>query len=387
MEAVGRLAGGVAHDFNNLLTVIRGYAELLAPSLDSDPNGREEIAEILRAAERAATLTGQLLAFSRRQTLEMHPLDLRAAVADTEKMLRRLIGEDIRLEVALPPALGRVNADRGQIEQVLLNLAVNARDAMPDGGPLRIALFETVVEKPLAAADGPIPPGRYVVLAVADKGTGMDSETRAHAFEPFYTTKEKGKGTGLGLSTVFGIVKQSGGHIRLTSAPGAGATFELYFPRAGDEDGEEAPVRAGERGGTETILIAEDEAGVRDLAARFLARWGYRILTAESGPAALARAGTETRPIDLLLTDLVMPGMSGAALARSLAAKRPGLKILFMSGYPHDVLAESPSPPPPLLRKPFTEADLVRQVREALDGPPSVFASPPGDPGRDDAPG
>ncbi len=387
MEAVGRLAGGIAHDFNNLLTVIRGYGELLAPSLEADPERREEIAEILRAAERAATLTGQLLAFSRRQTLEMHPLDLRAAVADTEKMLRRLIGEDIRLEVALPPTLGRVNADSGQIEQVLMNLAVNARDAMPDGGPLRIALFETVVEKPLPAVAEPVPPGTYVVLAVADKGSGMTAETIAHAFEPFYTTKEKGKGTGLGLSTVFGIVKQSGGHIRVTSVPRAGTTFELFFPRAGEEDGEAIPVREKERGGSETILVAEDEAGVRDLAARFLARWGYRILTAESGPAALARAGAEPGPIDLLLTDLVMPGMSGAALARSLGAQRPGLRVLFMSGYPHEVLADAPSPAPPLLRKPFTEADLVRYVRDAIDGPPpSGFAPTAADPGAGRAP-
>ena len=373
MEAVGRLAGGVAHDFNNLLTVIRGYAELLAPALEPDPDRHEEIAEILKAAERATTLTGQLLAFSRRQTLEMRPIDLRAVVTDTEKMLRRLIGEDISLEVSLPPSLGTVNADRGQIEQVLLNLAVNARDAMPHGGPLRIALYETAIEEPFAAADGPVPPGPYVVLAVADEGSGMSPDTLAHAFEPFYTTKEKGRGTGLGLSTVFGIVKQSGGYILARSAVGAGTTLELYFPRAGAEDAKAAPVGTGERGGSETILVAEDEAGVRDLAGRFLARWGYRILSAESGPAALARARAERGPIDLLLTDLVMPGMSGVELTRALAAERPGLKVLLMSGYSHDVLADFPSPAPPLLRKPFTESDLVRHVRAALDG-----AAPPG---------
>lgn len=382
MEAVGRLAGGVAHDFNNLLTVIRGYAELLAPALEKDPDTREEITEILRAAERAGTLTGQLLAFSRRQTLEMRPLDLRAAVTDTEKMLRRLIGEDIRLEVALPPALGRVNADRGQIEQVLMNLAVNARDAMPDGGPLRISLSETTVEQPLSAASGTVPPGRYVVLEVADEGIGMTPETLEHAFEPFYTTKAKGKGTGLGLATVYGIVKQSGGHVRVTSAPGEGTTIDLYFPRAGEEDGETPSARAAQRGGPETILITEDEAGVRDVAARFLARWGYRILTAESGASALALAEAEPGPIDLLLTDLVMPGMSGADLARALGARRAGLRVLFMSGYSHDVLERSPPPgaAPPLLRKPFTEADLVRGVREALDAPDADRPGAPGGP-------
>jgi signal transduction histidine kinase/CheY-like chemotaxis protein len=379
MEAVGRLAGGIAHDFNNLLTVIRGYGELLAADLEGDAPKCEELGEILRAAERASGLTRQLLAFSRRQTFEMQALDLGEAVAETERMLRRLIGEDIRLEVDRPPRIGTIRADRGQIEQVILNLAVNARDAMPHGGALRIALSETAVVTTLPSIDGGVPPGLYVVLTVADAGCGMSRETLEHAFEPFFTTKETGKGTGLGLSTVFGIVKQSGGHLRVTTAPGAGATFDLFFPRDDEAGTAPAPAGAAGHGGAETILVAEDEPSVRDLAGRMLAGHGYRILLAAGGDAALAQAEAAER-VDLLLTDLVMPGMSGAELADRLSTLRPGLRVLFMSGYPHDVLADFgvSAADVNLLRKPFTDAELSRRVRETLDGPAPSGLAPSG---------
>ncbi len=370
MEAVGRLAGGVAHDFNNLLTVIRGYGELLAADLEADAPRREELGEILRAADRATGLTRQLLAFSRRQAFEMQALDLGDVVADTEKMLRRLIGEDIHLAVSRPPRPAPVRADRGQIEQVLLNLAVNARDAMPLGGPLAISVSERTVLSALPSTDGGVAPGVYVVLTVADAGCGMSPETLEHAFEPFFTTKETGKGTGLGLSTVFGIVKQSGGHLRVTSAPRAGSTFELFFPRVEEADDTPAPPDGAERGGPETVLVAEDETAVRDLAVRMLVARGYHVVPASSAAEALTRAEA-AGTIDLLLTDLVMPGMSGAALAERLVGRRPGLRVLFMSGYPHDVLSQFgvSATEVPLLRKPFTETDLARRVREALDGP------------------
>jgi len=370
MEAVGRLAGGIAHDFNNLLTVIRGYGELLAAGLEADDARREELAEILKAAERATDLTRQLLAFSRRQTLEMQALDLGVVAGNAEKMLRRLIGEDVRLTFSAAPDAGLVRADRGQIEQALMNLVVNARDAMPDGGPLAIRVFETAAVTALPSVDGGIPPGRYVVLSVADKGGGMTKETLEHAFEPFFTTKETGRGTGLGLSTVFGIVRQSGGHIRVASAPGAGTTFELYFPRVEETDAPPAPADARERGGAETILLVEDESSVRELAARILRKRGYHVLTAAGGDEALAAAaGPGT--IDLLLTDLVMPGMNGAELTNRLLGLRPGLRVLFMSGYPGDVLSRYglSGSSLPLLTKPFDEAELSRRVREALDAP------------------
>ena len=368
MEAVGRLAGGVAHDFNNLLTVIRGYGELLAADLEADAPRREELGEILRAADRATGLTRQLLAFSRRQAFEMQALDLGDVVADTEKMLRRLIGEDIHLAVSRPPRPAPVRADRGQIEQVLLNLAVNARDAMPLGGPLAISVSERTVLSALPSTDGGVAPGVYVVLTVADAGCGMSPETLEHAFEPFFTTKETGKGTGLGLSTVFGIVKQSGGHLRVTSAPRAGSTFELFFPRVEEADDTPAPPDGAERGGPETVLVAEDETAVRDLAVRMLVARGYHVVPASSAAEALTRAEA-AGTIDLLLTDLVMPGMSGAALAERLVGRRPGLRVLFMSGYPHDVLSSSSACPrrrSRFLRKPFSPRMLLDKVREIL---------------------
>ncbi|MFI5180978.1 MAG: PAS domain S-box protein [Thermoanaerobaculia bacterium] len=369
MEAVGRLAGGVAHDFNNLLTVIQGYGELLSASLSEDPARQEQMAEIVKAADRAATLTRQLLAFSRRQALEIRLFDLGTVVSETEKMLRRLIGEDIELVVGTPGEPALVKADPGQIEQVLMNLAVNSRDAMPAGGRLNVQVSEVHLGEALAASPEPVPAGRYVVLMVGDDGMGMDAETLAHVFEPFFTTKEKGKGTGLGMATVYGIVKQSGGYIAAASATGEGATFWIYLPRAeGDAAPKQEAVAIG-TGGAETILLVEDEQAVRELTCRLLEGRGYRVLSAESGSEALVRLEQYEEPVHLLLTDIVMPGMSGRELAGHLMSRRPGTRVLFMSGYSSDPFScEAPRERGVrFLQKPFTEAALAQAIREALD--------------------
>jgi len=370
MEAVGRLAGGVAHDFNNLLTVIQGYAELLGASLANDPERRESVVEIVKAAERAAALTRQLLAFSRRQVLEMRVLDLGAVVADTEKMLRRLIGEDVEVVVVKPATLGRVKADPGQLEQVLVNLAVNSRDAMPGGGRLTLELADVTLDAPFTTSHDSIPPGRYVVGAVRDTGSGMDAETLGHLFEPFFTTKEKGKGTGLGLATVFGIVKQSGGYVDVASAPGAGTTFRVYLPRtdARTTSGARPPVFS--LSGWETVLLVEDEAAVRNLVRAVLERKGYVVLVAPDGAVALDLVDKHTGVIHVLLTDIVMPGMSGRDLAAAVRARRPSIKVIFMSGYTADVPTDLGTEGGPVfLPKPFNEYALTSKLREVLDTP------------------
>ena len=370
MEAVGRLAGGVAHDFNNLLTVIQGYAELLGASLSNDPERSESLGEIVRAAERAAALTRQLLAFSRRQVLETRVLDLAAVVADTEKMLRRLIGEDVEVVVVRPATLGHVKADPGQIEQVLLNLAVNSRDAMPGGGRLTLELADVTLDAPLATSHDSIPSGRYVVVSVRDTGNGMDTETLSHLFEPFFTTKEKGKGTGLGLATVFGIVKQSGGYVDVASAPGAGTTFRVYLPRSDARTTSGVRPRVSSRTGSETVLVVEDEAAVRNLVRAVLERKGYVMLVAQNGAAALELVDKHTGVIHVLLTDVVMPGMNGRELAALVTARRPKVKVIFMSGYTADVPAEfGAEGGPAFLSKPFNERTLTLKLREVLDAP------------------
>jgi CheY-like chemotaxis protein len=329
------------------------------------------VQEILQAAGRATNLTRQLLAFSRRQVLETHVLDLGAVVADTEKMLRRLIGEDVEVVVVKPATLGRVKADPGQIEQVLVNLAVNSRDAMPGGGRLTLELADLTLDAPFATSHDSIPPGRYVVVAVRDTGSGMDAETLGHLFEPFFTTKEKGKGTGLGLATVFGIVKQSGGYVDVASAPGAGTTFRVYLPRTDaprKTSGVRPPVFS--LSGSETVLLVEDEAAVRNLVRAVLERKGYVVLVAPDGAAALDLVDKHTGVIHVLLTDIVMPRMNGRDLAAAVRARRPSIKVIFMSGYTADVPTDLGTEGGPVfLPKPFNEYALTSKLREVLDTP------------------
>ena len=370
MEGIGRLAGGVAHDFNNLLTAILGYAELMEPQLE-DEGLRSELREIRLAGERAAALTRQLLAFSRRQVMQPRTLDLNTVVSDVEKMLARLIGEDVTLVTRLDPALGSVEADPGQLEQVLMNLSVNARDAMPEGGTLTFETANAVLDADFVAVHPGALPGAYVVLTVTDSGTGMTDEVRGHAFEPFFTTKEKGKGTGLGLATAYGIVKQSGGYITVDSEAGRGTTFRIYLPRV------EGTAAVTERTtissllpvGTETILLVEDEAGVRRLSLTVLETQGYVVLEAPSGDVALQVARSETGPIHLVVTDVVMPGMNGRELWDRLKVLRPDSRVLFMSGYTDDAIARHGVLEPGIafLQKPFTPFSLAQKVREVLD--------------------
>jgi signal transduction histidine kinase/CheY-like chemotaxis protein len=372
MEALGRLAGGVAHDFNNLLGVITGYGELLGRDLQDDTRLTRYVGDILKAAERAGGLARQLLAFSRKQVLQPRVLDVNVVVSDTEKMLRRLIGEDVMLVTVLEDRLGHVKADPGQIEQVLMNLAVNARDAMPRGGRLTIETANVDLDAAYVRLRPGVEPGPYVMLAVSDTGHGMKQETLGHVFEPFFTTKAVGKGTGLGLSTVHGIVKQSGGHVWVYSEPEHGATFKVYLPRTK----EAAPAPVTEKTdhpmpqGAETVLLVEDEAGLRELVRECLEGSGYRVLEARQAAHALEIAGDYAGPIDLLVTDVVMPGMSGRELSERLAASHAGMRVLYMSGYTddavvlHGVLAEEMA----FLQKPFTLNALARKVRALLDG-------------------
>jgi PAS domain S-box-containing protein len=369
MEAVGRLAGGVAHDFNNLLTAIIGYSDLVREQIASETT-RRDLDEVRAAAMRASELTRQLLAFSRKQVLTPAVLDLNLRVSGLQAMLQRLIGEHVRLQTMPAPNLWRIKGDAGQVEQVIVNLAVNARDAMPDGGRLAIATHNQEVDAGLARRLGGIPRGRYVVLTVSDTGVGMDAETKKHLFEPFFTTKDRGKGTGLGLASVYGVVKQSGGYIFVDSELGHGTTFTIYFPQV-DEIALETelqrlppPAR-----GYETILLAEDEEAVRRLATQALQRQGYRVLPATNGEDALALFKSHSDAIQLLLSDIVMPGMSGPDLAIRLLNERPDLKVLFMSGYTDDLLVpyKGRFPDAPLLQKPFTPVELTTRVREILD--------------------
>ncbi len=371
MEAVGRLAGGVAHDFNNLLTAIRGYADLLLMELDEGFPLRREIEEIQQAADRAADLTHQLLAFSRKQVLQPKVLDLNAVVSDMDKMLRRLIGEDIDLITVLRPGLGMVKVDPGQIEQVIMNLAVNARDAMPDGGRLTIETANVVLSDEYAARAETVRPGPHVMLTVTDTGCGMDEDTKQRLFEPFFTTKELGKGTGLGLSTVYGIVKQSSGSIWVYSEPGKGTSFKIYLPRLPAGEGE----RRGEKGprqaprGRETILLVEDEDVVRMLAAEIMRKSGYQVLEAADGAEALALVEGRKSFIDLMVTDVVMPEIGGRQLVERIPAFLAGMKVLYMSGYPDEAIGRHGflEPGTPFLQKPFTADGLLRKIRDVLD--------------------
>ena len=375
MEAVGRLAGGVAHDFNNLLGVIYGYGQLLLEPLAPEDPSRGRIGEILKAAERAAGLTRQLLAFSRRQVLERKVLNIVSLVTETEKMLKRLIGEDVELTLRTACESAHVLADAGQIEQVLMNLAVNARDAMPHGGKLTLEVAEAELDESHAYGQEPVPPGPYVMLAVTDSGSGMDKETRSHLFEPFFTTKEPGKGTGLGLATVYGIVRQSGGCIFVYSEIGVGTTFRIYLPRAEQTEATEArrPASSEEAmGGHETVLVVEDDESLRLLVREVLEGRGYTVLVAKDSPEALQIGRNQETKIDLLLTDIIMHGLGGRELAARLMAVRPSLKVLYMSGYTHDTLFDPRHTGSScrLLQKPFGQGALARAVREALDCPP-----------------
>ena len=373
MEAVGRLAGGVAHDFNNLLTVIRGYSELLLSRFEPGDSMRKDMEEVKKAADRASGLTRQLLAFSRRQFIAPKIVDLNALVMNMDSMLRRLMGEDIiELCAELSPKTGAIRADAGQIEQVIMNLAVNARDAMPTGGRLTIETRNVTVGKAARHDTIGVEPGAYVLLAVRDTGHGMDAETRSHLFEPFFTTKEKGKGTGLGLSTVYGIVKQSKGSITVDSVPGQGTTFNIYFPlidREGPGSAGTADAVAPARG-KETILLVEDEPAVRGLVHETLRLHGYTVLEARHGIEALMTVAKHTGPIHLLLTDVVMPQMSGPEVAEKLHSLRPDVKVLYMSGYPDHPVFEhgGVSRETSFLPKPFTPNALTKKVREVLDG-------------------
>jgi two-component system cell cycle sensor histidine kinase/response regulator CckA len=371
MEAVGRLSGGIAHDFNNLLGVIIGYIQVLKRNLVTGQASYEYAEEIEKAGQRAVSLTRQLLAFSRQQVLEPVILNLNTLVSEMEKMLPRLIGEDIQLDLILDPVIGQVKADSGQIEQVVMNLAVNARDAMPDGGKLRIETANSDLDAAFAREHPGSVPGQYVMLAVTDTGTGMDPEIQAQIFEPFFTTKGRDKGTGLGLATVYGVVKQSNGYIAVDSEKGKGSSFKIYLPRieqpiATKIQSTQTPLTVR---GSETILLVEDAEPLRMLAKLFLKENGYEVLSAADGSEAQQAAAQHSGPIHLLLTDVVMPGINGRVLAERLAPSHPGMKVLYMSGYTdsfiagHGVLEEGTH----LLHKPITEETLLRKVRELLD--------------------
>jgi nitrogen-specific signal transduction histidine kinase len=369
MEAVGQLAGGVAHDFNNLLTVIVGYANLIQASLGPENELRGKVAEIQRAAEQAAVLTGQLLAFSRKQPRQQRLLDLNRVVDDMQDILRRLIAEDIDLKFRLDPAGCPISADANHLSQVLMNLVVNARDAMPIGGKLIVATRMAWREFEYSDGDGVRPAGRYAVLSVADTGLGMDSETRSRIFEPFFSTKGVGKGTGLGLSTVYGIVVQHGGWIEVESEPGRGTTFRIYLPAAGAVPVREvASVQTRRNERKATILLVEDQAAVRLFAEEVLAEAGHKVLSAGNGLAALEVAATHNSDIDLLITDVVMPQMNGPELAARLTSAHPGLNVLYVSGYTGSALLDRGLVPDDfiLLKKPFLPEALVNKVDELL---------------------
>ncbi len=371
MEAIGRLAGGIAHDFNNVLGVITGYGELARRGLPTDHPVQARLDQIMKAATRAADLTRQMLAFSRRQVLHPRPLDLNLLIEGTRRMLGRLIGEDVEIVVRLASDLGTVMADPTQMDQVLMNLAVNARDAMPQGGTLTFETSNAELDEEYVRRHVAGLPGLYVMLAVSDTGTGIDEPTRSHIFEPFFTTKAEGEGTGLGLATVYGIVKQSGGLIWVYSEPGSGATFKIYLPRVDAAPQGEAPSPSSEvmARGSETVLIVEDQEPLRDMIEEVLTAQGYTVLSAADGPQALDLAKGHPGAIDLLLSDVVMPGMGGRVLVERLSATRPGLRVLYMSGYTNGaisdrgLLAEGVI----LIEKPFTGSQLAVAVRRALD--------------------
>ena len=381
MEAVGRLAGGLAHDFNNLLTVIMGHSQVLMGELPSGNPIRAKIEEMQKAGERAASLIRQLMAFSRKQPLEPKILPLNSVVGNVESMLRRLIGEDIQLVIRPDPFNGHVKADPGQLEQVLMNLVVNARDAMPNGGLLAIETSQTELARTPMHHLHPLPLGQYVKLTVTDTGCGMNADVLAHLFEPFFTTKEEHKGTGLGLSTVFGIVTTCGGGIDVWSQVGHGTTFDLYFPRVNPQaTTADATAPQGRlRQGSETILLVEDDSGVRNLVRHELVKTGYQVIEAKNGVEACLTATQQSYHVDLLLTDVVMPGMNGRELAQHLSVIKPNLRVLFMSGYLDDISVNSGMDPhrTTFLQKPFTPDLLLRTVRALLDSSAPATGSAP----------
>jgi CheY-like chemotaxis protein len=370
---VGQLAGGVAHDFNNLLGVIHGYAELVLRELPAEARERKRVEEIIRAAERAAALTRQLLAFGRRQILQPEILDLNQVVAGMEKMFGRLISEDIQIVVSRAEPLGRVKADAGQVEQVLMNLVVNARDAMPGGGRLVIETANVTLDENYARAHPDVKPGRFVLLAVSDTGHGMDSATMARIFEPFFTTKPEGKGTGLGLSTVYGIVRQSGGAVGVYSEPGHGTTFKVYLPAVDAELTIAEPVATPTPpSGSETILVVEDSASLRELIRELLESVGYSVIDAEGPEAALGTLESASTHVDLLLTDMIMPKMSGPDLRWRVKALQPHIRVVFMSGYSRQAAVDQGTLEAGdlFLQKPFTLDALTNTVRRALGQAP-----------------
>ncbi|NJD09816.1 MAG: response regulator [Gemmatimonadetes bacterium] len=385
MEAVGRLAGGVSHDFNNLITAIKGYAALLAQDLPQGSQGRSDAGEIGRAADRAAALTRQLLAFSRKQVLELRVVRLDAIVRELEQMLRRVIGDDVTLVLQAQQELWPVLADAVQVEQVLLNLVVNSRDAIDWGGRIEIQLRNLIVPAGASGYELLPAPGEYAAMAVADSGCGMTPETLAHAFEPFFTTKEIGRGTGLGLPTVYGIVQQSGGGIRVESAPGKGTVVEILWPRAAEAAVPASPPRLERMPGPggERVLVVEDETAVRELIRRMLESAGYLVDTAANGNDALAYAGDRGHGYELLLTDVLMPGMTGSTLAREFLNRFPAAGVLYTSGYSEEFIARHGvlDPRAALLQKPFTQEMLERAVRATLDQSEPSLA-----PGPDDLP-
>ena len=370
MEAVGMLAGGIAHDFNNLLTIITGYSQLLLGTMTQQDPNRSSVEQIMKAGERAAALTRQLLAFSRRQVLQPKVLDLNQVVAGLGTMLRRLIGEDVDLRLEMGPDLGRVSADPGQMEQVVMNLALNARDAMPRGGTLTIETANLILDEHYTETHVSVKPGRYVMLAVSDTGTGMDPETRSRLFEPFFTTKGQGRGTGLGLSTVFGIIKQSGGNVEVYTEPGRGTSFKVYLPRVDQAAPvEREALQAKPAKGSETILIVEDDEMVRKLVRETLEREGYRLFEAVDAMDATRICRTYPDPIHLMITDVVMPKLSGRELADRVAPMRPEMKVLYMSGYTDNAVLNNGvlDQHMAFLQKPFTPQALARKVREVLE--------------------
>jgi two-component system cell cycle sensor histidine kinase/response regulator CckA len=370
MEGLGMLAGGIAHDFNNLLTIISGYSQMLLSSSHlRTERDRTAIEQVMKASERAADLTSQLLAFSRRQTIQPRVLEVNRIVDQTVAMLRRLIGEDIDLRIAKAQDAGRIHADPGQIQQVLINLAINSRDAMPEGGSLLVQTGRAQLNSDYVGQHLGVKPGSYVTLEVSDTGSGMDEATRKRVFEPFFTTKPQGKGTGLGLSTVYGIVRQCGGSIDIYTEPGHGTTFRVYLPRVLDEASEEREQEQEPVGGHETVLVVEDEDGVRKMVHTALERSGYQVLVASSGPEALGIAAAHEGPIDLLITDMIMPRMNGGELAKRFEKLRPAMALLFISGYAGNTLQTTGNleSQAAFLQKPFAPAALLSRVRELLD--------------------
>jgi nitrogen-specific signal transduction histidine kinase/ActR/RegA family two-component response regulator len=370
MEAVGQLAGGIAHDFNNLLTVISGYTEILLRRLGREAEGSAEIAEVSKAAEQASRLTRQLLAFSRKQVLQLQPLDLNGIVGESETMLARLIGENIEVSTALADDLGSISADSGQVEQIVMNLVVNARDSMPDGGTLVLSTANVMLDD-AAAADGVDTTSiEYVVLTVTDTGEGMDAPTVRRIFEPYYTTKPRGAGTGLGLATVDGIVQQSGGHIDVQSALGVGTTIRIYFPRVADAVEAFSPPRPNVERlliGSETVLLVEDDEALRRVGKQILELYGYTVLLAVDGEAGLDLALSHPEPIELLMTDILMPKLGGVELAERLSTLRPAMKILYTSGYNDSGGKLQSVSGSAYLQKPYAMEDLARTLRELLD--------------------